>query len=186
MNRTLLPLDTQNVSLLVVDVQEKLFPHIERNDEILQNCVRLLKAAQTLNFPVLVTEQHPKGIGSTLPQLRELLAPGVPVVEKISFSCCRTDGFADALKALGRPTVLLCGIETHICVLSTAIDLKAAGYNVVLVADACGSRKRDNHDLALAAARALGTYALPTESVVYQLLEKAGTPEFKALLPLFK
>ena len=179
-------IEAKNSALLMVDIQERLMPSIAGNEAVLRNAVRLLSAAKVLKLPLLVTEQYPKGIGHTLFQLRSLIPDGTPCLEKTCFSCCGLDGFDEALDALGRPVTVVFGIETHICILSTVMDLMERGRSVVLAADACGSRNAESHALALDAARACGAFVVPTETVVYQMLGVAGTPEFKALLPLFK
>jgi nicotinamidase-related amidase len=172
---------------LMIDVQERLLPSIESPDAMVQNGVRLLKAAEALSLPVLWTEQYPRGIGATVAPLMESIPASAVRLEKMTFSCCDEPGFTEKLRELKRPTVVMFGIETHICVLSTAMDLiKNEGYNVVFAADACGSRTRENHNLALEAARSCGALIIPTETVVYQLLGRSGTAEFKGLLPLFK
>ncbi len=170
----------------MVDVQERLLPSIAEHESVTRNCVRLLKAADVLKVPVLYTEQYPKGIGSTVAPLLEALPASTPRFEKTAFSCCGEPGFKEKFGELQRKTAVLFGIETHICILSTAADLVGEGYDVVLASDACSSRNPDNHATALAALRSLGCTVVPTEAVVYRLLGAAGTPEFKALLPLFK
>ena len=180
------PFDTKNSALLMVDIQERLMPLVSSKDAVLRNAVRLLTAVRVLDLPLLVTEQYPKGIGPTLLQLSSLLPLGTPCIEKTSFSCCGHAGFDEALDALDRPVTVLFGIETHICILSTVMDLIGRGRSVVLVADACGSRDAANHALALDAARGCGALVVPTETVIYQMLENSKAPGFKTLLPLFK
>jgi nicotinamidase-related amidase len=173
----------------MVDVQERLLPSISGSGAVLENGVRLLKTAAELALPVLYTEQYPKGIGATAAELSSILAAlpeGARRFEKTAFSCCDEPGFPVAFQAAEREVTVMFGIESHICVLSTVRDLLERGRKIVLAADACGSRSPENHRLALDAARAWGAAVLPTETVVYQLLGRSGTPEFKALLPLFK
>ena len=178
--------------LLMIDIQERLLPAIFNKDEIIKNSVRILTAAKELSIPMIVTEQYPKGIGSTISELKNLIPEDVSILEKIEFSCCANPGFGDAVLNLNfnngtKDTVILFGIESHICVLATAIELlEKYNLNVVIAADACGSREEKNHLLALDAARSLGCLVVPAETVIYHMLEKAGTPQFKALLPLFK
>ena len=178
--------------LLMIDMQERLLPAIFNKDEIIKNSVRLLTAAKELSVPLIATEQYPKGIGATIPELKNLIPEDSDIVEKVEFSCCAAPKFGDAVLNLNfntgtKDTVILFGVETHICVLGTAIDLiEKYNFNVVIAADACGSREEKNHVLALDAARSLGCLVVPTETVVYHMLGKAGTPQFKALLPLFK
>ena len=178
--------------LLMIDIQERLIPAMYNREEVVNNSVRLLTAARELSLPAIISEQYPKGIGATIPELKALIPEGSTVLEKVEFSCCENPEFGDALLNLNfnsgtKDTVILFGIETHICVLGTAIDmLERYNLNVVIAADACGSRTEANHVLALDAARSLGCLVVPTETVIYHMLQKAGTPQFKALLPLFK
>jgi nicotinamidase-related amidase len=172
--------------VLMGDMQERLLPAIDRQEAVAQNATRLLKVAGVLSVPVMYTEQYPKGIGATVPEVLSAMPDGASRFEKMSFSCCGEPGFTKAFQACARSLTVVFGIETHICVLSTIQDLRAREHNVALVADASGSRDRQNHDLAVAAARDCGVLVVPTETVVYQLLGRAGTPEFKSLLPLFK
>lgn len=174
-----------DVLFLMIDIQEKLMPAIENSEQVGAESERLLRAADVMNVPLVITEQYPKGLGSTLASLRTL-ASRAPVFSKTGFSCYEADGFEQELVKLNRKSVVLFGVETHICVLSTAMELRREGYQVVVVGDACGSRKAKNHEMASAALLAADIAVLPTETVVYQLLERSGTPEFKALLPYFK
>lgn len=178
--------------LLIVDIQERLIPAIFNKDEVLSNSTKLLTAARELSVPVIISEQYPKGIGPTVPELKALIPEGSPVISKTEFSCSQNPGFGDAFLNLRfnsgtKDTAIIFGIETHICVLGTALDLQEKyGLNVVVAADACGSRTEQNHRLALDALRDAGCLVVPTETVIYHMLGKAGTPQFKALLPLFK
>ena len=178
--------------LLMIDIQERLIPAIHDKDIVIQNSARILTAARELSVPSIVTEQYPKGIGSTIPELKQLIPEDTTILDKVEFSCCENPGFSDAFLNLSfnsgtKDTVILFGVESHICVLATAIDLQEKyNLNVVIAADACGSRKSEHHTMALDAARSLGCLVVPTETVIYHMLEKAGTPQFKALLPLFK
>ena len=178
--------------LLMIDIQEKLMPAIYNKDEIINNSIKLLTAANELSVPVIVTEQYPKGIGSTLSELKNLLPESTPIISKTEFSCCEAQTFGDEFLNMNfnagtRDTAILFGVETHICVLATAIDLISKyNLNVVIAADSCGSRTEKNHLLALDAARSMGCLVVPVETVIYHMLERAGTPQFKALLPMFK
>ncbi len=178
--------------MLMIDIQERLLPAMYNKDEVLRNSQKLLTSARELSIPVMISEQYPKGIGSTVPELKALTPDDSPVIDKVEFSCADNPGFGDAFLNLRfnsgtKDTAILFGIETHICVLSTALDLQEKyNLNVVVAADSCGSRSPDNHSLALEAMRSAGCFVVPTETVIYQLLGKAGTPQFKALLPLLK
>jgi nicotinamidase-related amidase len=181
-----LRLHKEETSLLMIDVQERLLPSIDRHEAVVQNAVRLLKTAELLSLPVLYTEQYPKGIGSTEASVLAALPKGARRFEKMTFSCCEEPGFLDIFEATMRSVTVIFGTESHICILSTLEDLLDRGRKIVLAADASGSRTSDNHNLALATARSCGALVLPTETIVYQLLGRSGTPEFKAMLPFFK
>ena len=179
---------------IMIDLQEHLLPAIFNKDEIVKNSTKLLTSARELSVPLIVTEQYPKGIGRTVSELKNLIPDNVDVVEKTEFSCCAAQGFSDAFLNMKfnsdsgvKDTAILFGIESHICVLATAIDLiEKYNLNVVIAADSCGSRTEQNHNLALNAARDIGCFVVPTETIIYNMLEKSGTSQFKALLPLFK
>ena len=176
----------------MIDIQERLMPVIFNKGEVIQNSTKILTAAKELLLPLIVTEQYPKGIGPTLPELKNLISNDTAIIEKTEFSCCQAQQFGEAFLNMSftsdsRDTAILFGVESHICVLATAIDLiEKYNLNVVIAADSCGSRTEKNHKLALEAARDLGCFVVPTETIIYHMLERAGTPEFKALLPLFK
>ena len=174
-----------NVQMLMVDIQERLLPSIDRQDTVLRNAKILCAAAKELRIPVKATEQYPKGIGPTVAELRDAAAGGA-LFEKKHFSCFEAPGFDAFFFAPDRPITVLFGIETHICILSTLLDMRERDLPVVLAADACGSRNPLHASLALDQARSVGAFVLPVESIVYRLLGCAGSPEFKTLLPLFK
>ena len=176
----------------MIDIQERLMPAVFNKDEIIQNSIRILTAAKELSLPMIVTEQYPKGIGQTLPELKNLIPEDITIINKTEFSCCNAHDFSDSFLNLNfnsgtKDTAVLFGVESHICVLATAMDLiEKYNLNVVIAADSCGSRTEQNHKLALEAARSIGCLVVPTETIIYHMLEKSGTPQFKALLPLFK
>ncbi|MCR6628767.1 MAG: hydrolase [Magnetospirillum sp.] len=178
-------IDPQASSLLIVDVQENLGPVMADPRAVYRNCALLLRAAARLGIPVTVSEQYPKGLGPTLGELRELLPEGA-VLEKLHFSCAADAGIAARLAGLDRPQVVVAGIEAHVCVLQTALGLKAAGYQVFVAGDACSSRLAANHQSALARMAANGVEVAATESVVFEWLQRAGTAEFKDLIALIK
>ncbi|MBI3635581.1 MAG: hydrolase [Candidatus Rokubacteria bacterium] len=175
------------LALIVVDVQERLFAAMEadRRDEMIRNIKILVPVARRLGIPVLFTEQYPKGLGRTLPEVAALI-DGEPPLEKTAFSCCGAAGFEERLAATGADHVLLTGVEAHVCVLLTALDLLRGGRRVSVVADAVCSRRRDNLDLGLAQARQAGAVITSTETVVFQLLGSADTDAFRELSKLLR
>lgn len=173
-------------ALVVVDVQARLLPAIHESDRVLRNAGILLEAAGALAVPVVLTEQYAKGLGETVEQVRAALPAGTPVIEKITFASTGEPAFVDALAALGRRRIVLCGTEAHVCVLQTALGLLTLGYTVHLVADAVSSRTPANHAAAIDRLRAAGVSAVTTEMVVFEWLERAGTPVFKTVSALIR
>ena len=173
--------------LVVVDVQERLFNAMdaERRDDMVANVKILASAARRLDVPVLVTEQYPKGLGRTLPELRALLGDA-PSFEKTAFSCAGADGFMDRVRSLDADHVILTGIEAHVCVLLTALDLLGRGLRVSVVADAVCSRRPANLEIGLDQARQAGAIVTATETVVFQLLGGADSDAFRELSKLLR
>lgn len=178
-------IDAARSAFLLVDVQENLGPVMADPRAVYRNCALLLRAAARLGVPVIASEQYPKGLGHTLGELAQLLPDGA-VVEKLHFSCAAEPAIAERLRALGREQVVVAGIEAHVCVLQTALGLKAAGYQVFVAGDACSSRVAANHASALARMAANGIDVVTTESAVFEWLHRAGTPEFKDLIGFIK
>jgi nicotinamidase-related amidase len=171
--------------LVLIDIQERLLPAMADPAGVVKNTQILLRSAATLGVPVLASEQYAKGLGPTVAELANLL-PADAVVEKLSFSCLGEEAFAARLRALDRRQVVVVGIEAHVCVLQTADPLVAAGYDVFVVADATSSRVALNHELAMARLARCGCSIVTTEMVVFEWLQVAGTPEFKALSALVR
>lgn len=178
-------IDAARSVFLLVDVQENLGPVMADPRLVYRNCALLLRAAARLGVPVIASEQYPKGLGPTLGELAALLPDGA-VMEKLHFSCAADPAIAERLRGLDRPQVVVAGIEAHVCVLQTALGLKAAGYEVFVAGDACSSRQVANHTAALARMAANGIDVVSTESAVFEWLHRAGTPEFKDLIGFIK
>ncbi len=171
-------------SLLVVDVQEKLAPAMSDIDRVVENTSILMRAASRLSVPQLVSEQYPKGLGATLASLCEL-SDG-EAAPKMSFSCMGDSAFESRFNALGRNQAVIAGIEAHVCVLQTAMDLLDRNMQVFVVADATSSRSPDSHSMALHRLSGAGAGIVTTEMVLFEWLGQAGTPEFKELSKLIK
>ena len=180
-------LDRDKAVLVVIDVQDKLCMAMDEKilSKLTRNIGILLESAVELNVPVLVTEQYVKGLGATLPELKEKAA-NASYYEKMSFSSCGSAGFVEKLKASGRTQVVITGMETHVCVLQTVIELRDAGFEVHLVKDAVMSRDKRNWQTAVEAMILTGAVPTCTESVLFQLLKVAGTEEFKKLSKLVR
>jgi len=181
---TVARLRREETILLVVDVQERLLPVIHEADRVVKNCEILVRGASQLGLPIVAAEQYPKFLGGTAPTLREALGDAL-VVAKMLFSACTAE-VMQAIEITGRRSVLVCGIEAHVCVLQTTLDLLDQDYTVFVAGDAISSRTPENHRIGWE--RMLHAGAVPTsaESAVFELLREAGTPDFKALLPVLK
>ncbi len=185
---TTLTLDAADSALLVIDVQErflKVVPAIAGDQAVGRNCRILLQAAGLLGVPRLISEQYPSGLGPTLPHLVEV-AQDVPRLPKMHFSCAADPALATAIDRLGRRQIVLAGIETHVCVLTTAADLLDRGYQVVLAGDATASRDTAHVTMALTAARDLGALVLPSETIAMRWQRCAGVGQFKAIAQLIR
>src|SRR5581483_2277252 len=172
-----------DTSLLVVDVQEKLMPLIPGQKRIIWNIRRLIDGARILKLPVLATEQYPKGLGPTVPELAGLIesAPS-----KLAFSCLGCDELASKLDESQRSKVLVSGIEAHVCVQQTTLDLLAAGYRVYLAADALGARFPLDYEITLKRMESSGATLTTTEAALFEWCQAAGTPEFKQISALVR
>lgn len=180
------PLDAGSAAFVVIDIQDRLMAAIANRDEVVRNASLLLRLAEIQRIPKLVTTQYKAGIGPIVPSVEELLGEGQVVFDKTEFSCLANEGAARGLAELGRKRLVLSGVEAHICVYQTALACRNAGYEVTVVADAVGSRTAENHVLGLERMQSLGCQVASTEMVIYEFLGKAGTPDFKKLLPHLK
>lgn len=178
-------LDRADTTLLVVDVQEKLLPAMHDPDRLLQRCTFAARLASLFNLPTIVTEQYVRGLGHTVPSLRSALPPGTLTFEKTRFSAC-IDPARDALASTHRRTVLLCGIEAHVCVLQTVLDLRAAGHFVFILSDAVSSGEPDQVSHAFHRMESAGAFATGCVSAAYELARDASDPAFRDLLTLVK
>ena len=201
----------EQTSALLIDVQERLFPHMYERETLEHNLPILLKGLRILGVPLLVTQQYTKGLGSTIPALQETLgwttssafaaqkraantdSAGTPVptgdapyIEKIAFSCFDEPAFTKAFEALGRKRILLAGIEAHVCVLQTAVDLQQAGYTPVVIENCTSSRRENDKRIAFERLRAEGILVSTYESILFELTREAGTDTFRAISRLVK
>lgn len=177
--------DADDTVLVIVDVQERLLPAVQARTRIVHNIGRLLRAAEVLAVPVLVSEHNPAGLGRTVPELATLLPTGM-IVEKMTFSCVREPAFHATLASHGRGQVVLAGAEAHVCVLQTGLDLQAGGFHCFIVADATSSRSAGDVELGIERMRDNGMEVVTTEMILFEWLRRADRPEFKDLLPIIK
>lgn len=173
-------LNKNNAVLLIVDIQDKLAVVMGERQKVAANCIHLIEAAKLLNIPIVVTEQYPKGLGPTVNEIKEVL-PHYELLEKVTFDSCRGDGFLEKIASLRKTHIILAGMETHICVLQTCLGLLGKGYFVHLVGDAVCSRKKADYKTGRKMMCDAGAVITCTETVLFQLLEKAGTPEFREI-----
>ena len=175
----------EDTAALIIDFQEKLVPAIANNDEIVAKAATFCAGLKELGVPMAVTQQYTKGLGDTVAPIKEALGEFEPM-EKMSFSAMGCDTFVEWVKAQGKKTILVCGVESHICVLQSIIDLVREGYRVFIVADCVGSRMVYNKDYAIQRATQEGAFVTTCEGALYEMVQGAGTPHFKAISKLTK
>ncbi len=178
-------IDAEESALLIVDVQERLLPAMDSAADVLKNIRLLLAAATRLDIPVLVTEQYSRGLGATVDEVRRKL-PAASVIEKIHFSACGEASFVRRIDELARSQIVLAGLEAHVCVLQTALDLRASGYSVFVAADATASRRPASKVVAETRLQAEGVRLVTSEMTVFEWLRRADTGAFRDLLPAIK
>ncbi len=178
-------LTLERSALVVIDLQERFRDLIHGMDQVLERSQRLIGFCRQLDIPVLVTEQYPRGLGVTVTEIREACRP-FTAFEKNSFSCAGGEGFLATLRATGRDQVVLCGIETHVCVYQTACDLLREGFQVALAADAISSCRPADRELALQRLRDVGADVMGSQMIMFEMLRVAGTPEFKRVAAFLK
>jgi len=181
------PLEAQQCALIVIDIQEKLLPPIWQKEQLLRNSQMLIRLAGILKIPAIVSTQYAKGLGNTVPEVASLLPESAPV-DKVMFSCFGSDAFCSMLKRMPGPrtTVLLCGMETHICVMQSALAALREGYVVHVASDAVSSRTEWNWRVGLDRMKAAGAVISSTEMITYELLRSSGSPAFREMLPYLK
>ena len=173
-------LTLQNTALVIIDVQEKLSRVMHEKERFFENIEKLIKGAQALGIPILLTEQNPNGLGPTVPEVAHLLSDIQPI-PKFSFSCCGDECFLQELKALNRRQIILAGIETHVCVYQTVIDMLSLGYEAHVVADAVSSRTAENKKVGLEKMRDEGARVTSVETALFELLKVAKGAIFKEI-----
>lgn len=175
----------ENTVGLFIDIQERLFPHMQEMDLLEKKLITLTAGLKVLEIPFLVTEQYTKGLGFTILPLKLALGD-YSAIEKIAFSCCDEPRFVNTLSASGKKNVIICGIETHVCVLQTAIDLLQAGYQPVVIEDCVSSRNLSDKHTAIERMRQEGAVISSLESILFELARYSGTETFKSISKLVK
>lgn len=179
-------LDADRTLLLLIDVQEKLLPLIDRHESVVNATRKLLAGLAPFGVPVLVTEQYSKGLGTTVAAVRQVLPASASFVEKPTFSACGTASVREAIDRLDPTKIIVVGIEAHVCVLQTALDLRVIDYDVFVCADAVGSRGRVDYDVALDRMRQEGVMVTTVESALFEICERCDTTEFKQMIDVIK
>jgi nicotinamidase-related amidase len=175
----------EKTAAVVIDVQEKLFPHIHDGENVLKNCRKLIEGLQILSVSIIVTQQYTRGLGPTVEGIKNMF-PEFNYIEKISFSCCEEPRFAERLSAPDKPYIILCGIEAHVCVLQTCLDLLTGGFRPVIAEDCISSRKPDDKRVAVERMRQEGAIITTYESLLFELTRRAGTEIFKRISGIVK
>ena len=178
-------LEVKNSALIVIDVQEKLARVMHGKDRFVANLEMLVNGMRILEVPVLLSEQYPQGLGKTIPEISQALE-GNTAISKTSFSCCGNERFTSALNSMERRQLIIAGIEAHICVYQTAVDLVTLGYEVYVASDAVSSRTLENKNVGLALMEKAGAVISSVESILFELLKQAGGDKFRAISRLVK
>ena len=175
----------ENTGLVVVDAQKNLMAVMGQKERVIDNIIKLLELAKLFNLPIVTTEQYPKWLGATLPEVVESM-PAYEPIAKLHFDCCNVDAFSENLSGKGLKNIIITGVETHICIFQTCVSLLGRGYNVQVPQDAVTSRTEENWRVGLGLMEEAGATITSTETIIYQVLKKAGTKEFKHMLKFVK
>lgn len=178
-------IDRKKLALVIIDIQDKLYPSIHDKENMKENVIKLIEFSKIMNIPIILSEQYPRGLGKTIQEIKDAL-PGYEPHEKNTFSCCGEGGFEARLLELGIEAIAVTGIECHVCVFQTTRDALARGYNVHLISDSISSRTPENKKVGLDRMGELGAIISSTEMFMFEVMERAGTPEFKQVMPLLK
>ncbi|MDR1946037.1 MAG: hydrolase [Desulfovibrio sp.] len=173
------------VAAVAVDYQEKLIPAMHNPPELIRSSRILLSGLKELNIPVIISRQYPKGLGDTVPEIKEVTSDALPC-EKMTFSCWGNEEFRNLLQKLKRKNIIVCGVEAHVCVLQTSIDLLASGYGVLYAADCTESRKKHDKKAGMKRAEREGALIVTYEQILFELLESATAPAFKSISALLR
>ncbi len=185
MKRNPIILKKEFSALLIIDLQEKILPVIRNSDNVVENTIKLIKGFKTLRLPIYFTEQYPKGLGPTSSRILSEL-DGYHAIQKMSFSCFAAENLFHEFKQKKLSQIIICGVESHVCVQQTVLDLLANDFQVNVAADAVSSRREFDFHIALERMRTLGAEITTTESILFELLEVCGTPEFKEISKIVK
>lgn len=175
----------ENTVGLIIDIQDRLFPVMHEKEILLNNCKTLIQGLQILQIQTIITQQYTKGLGETHAEIKTII-DDFNFIEKRDFSCFDEPAVAEKLQEIKAKNIIICGIESHVCVLQTAVDLKEAGLNPIVVMDCVSSRTKENIELAKERFRLEGIMMTSYESILFELTRSAGAPEFRAISKLVK
>ncbi len=178
-------LDKEHTGIVLVDVQKKLMAVMGKKERVIENISKLLHLSRVYHLPVILTEQYPKMIGPTIPEIKEVL-PSYDPIEKMDFNCCAVELFNNRLESTRLKHIILLGVESHVCVFQTCVTLLEREYNVQVAKDAVDSRTDENWHVGLELMREAGAVITSTEAIIFQILKRAGTKEFKEMLKIIK
>ncbi|MCK5039141.1 MAG: hydrolase [Thermoplasmata archaeon] len=178
-------IDRKKLALVIIDIQDKLYPSIQDKESVKENVIKLIEFSKIMGIPIIFSEQYPRGLGETIQDIKDVL-PDYGPLEKNTFSCCGEGDFEARLLELGVETIAITGIECHVCVFQTTRDTLARGYNVHVISDGVASRTPENKKVGLDRAREMGAVISSTEMFMFEVMERAGTSEFKEVAPLLK
>lgn len=179
-------LEIENSVIVLIDIQERLVTMLNKQEPVVKASSKLINAANIMNIPAVLTEQYPQGLGKTVFDVATAMDESNSVIEKTSFSAMQTPEFAEKIKSLGKQTIIIGGIETHICVYQTVLDLINEGFNVVVAKDACASRSTDCFKTGIELMKDAGAKISNVETILFELLKTSKNPYFKAVQALVK
>src|SRR5574344_2112399 len=179
-------INIENTLVVLIDIQERLVNMLTNKDEIIKTTSTLLHGTNILELPAILTEQYPKGLGSTINEVKNIVNKDNSFIEKTSFSAYQTPEFKQKIKSLNKKNIIICGIETHICVYQTVCELIESGYNVIVAKDACASRTQLSYNTGLELMKDNGAHISTVETVLFELLKTSRHPKFKEVQNLIK
>jgi len=179
-------LEAQNTAVVLIDIQERLVGMLNKSDVVVKQTSTLLNGTNIMGIPAIITEQYPKGLGETVPEVKNAINANNIIIEKTTFSAFQTPEFAEKIKSLGKKNIIIGGIETHVCVYQTVCDLINEGFNVVVVKDGCASRAKESFKTGLDLMKDAGAKLSNVETVLFELLKSSKNPYFKSVQALIK
>lgn len=175
-----------NSALIIIDIQSKLFPFISNYEELEKRCLKLIQGIQIFELPIIITEQYPKGIGNTIESIVQQLGNSYKPIEKLHFSCCGSKEFLEKINKLNKQNLIIIGIEAHVCVMQTTLDLLNLNYSSYIIQDCISSRNLNDKNIAIERLRQAGAIVTTYESILFEICKMSGTNEFKEISKIVK